>query len=817
LGFQPDVWSMNDLKFALRQLLKNPGFTAVVVLTLALGIGANTAIFSVVNAILLRPFPYKNANRLVWIWENNLAKNIPMNPASPANLTDWRDQNHVFESLSAWDGQDFNLTDGGEPERVLGGRVFANFFEVLGVRPVLGRTFRAEEDRAGGDRVVLLSHGLWQRRFGGDTNVLGKTLTVHGNSFTVIGVMPAGQAAPFSRFELWIPFALDAGRLNDHGDRFLRAIGKLKDGVTIRQAQAEMDTIAGRLEKLYPQSNTGAGVNLIPWRDMFAGEMRAPLLLLLGAVGFVLLIACANVANLMLARAASRQKEIALRAALGATRFRLSRQLFTESLLLSGLGAAAGLGFAVYGVQLLGALVPAVSNAYKVPIPGADEIRIDGLVLVFTLALSFVTALLCGLAPALGTSRVDLNQSLKEGGRSSASGFRGGRLRSWLVISEVALALILLIAAGLLMESFRRVREVRLGFDPHNVLTMTLSLPTLKYPEAPQRAEFYERLLQRVEALPGVKSAALATYLPLSGHWGTTHFAIEGQAPLARGDFLVANVRVVSPSYFQTMKIPLMEGRSFTAADREAAPQVVTINQTMARQFWPHENPIGRRLNLGDAANPDVWQIVGVVGDVKHFGLEAEVRPEIYFSHLQVPGKWMSLMVRTATNPLNLVASIRNEVVAIDQAQPVFDVQTLELLVSQSMASRRFAMLLLGTFAIIGLLLGTVGIYGVISYAVSKRTHEIGVRMALGAQRGAVLRLVVKQGMVLTLIGLALGLAGSIALGRVLASQLYQVTASDPLIYGSVSVLILGVALIACWLPARRATKVDPMEALRYE
>jgi putative ABC transport system permease protein len=807
---------VNDLKFAIRQLLKNPGFTAVAVLTLALGIGANTAIFSVVNAVLLRPAPYPNPDRLVWIWENRLSKNIPINPASPGNLQDWRDQSQTFERLSAWDGHNFNLTDHGAPERVLGAKVFADFFEVLGARPALGRSFLPEDDRAGSQPVALLSHGLWQRRFGGDTNILGKALTIDGKSFTVIGVMSPQHAVPFNLFDLWTPFALEADRMKAHGDRFLRPIGRLKPGVTVQQAQAELAAITRRLEQLYPQENTGIGVSVIPFNEMFSGEIRLPLLVLLGAVGFVLLIACANVANLLLARSAAREKEIALRAALGATRLRLTRQLFMETLLLCALGAAAGLGLAVYGVEVLRAFVPAVSSNYKVPIPGLDHMGIDRWVLLFTLGLSFVTALLCGLAPAVKTSKVDLNDSLKEGSRGAGGGVCGGRLRSLLVVSEVALTLVLLIGAGLMTESFWRLRDVHLGFDPRNVLTMSLSLPASKYSEEQQRADFYEQLVQRVQALPGVKAVAVANYVPLSGHWGTVGFRIEGRPALAPGDYLSAEARTVSAGYFRAMAIPVLEGRGFTAADRLKAPQVVMINQTMARRFWSNEDPIGQRLNLG-STNVDVWEIVGVVGDVRHFGPDAEARAEIFFPHGQVPLNWMSLIVRTMGDPQNLVAAVRAEVQAIDPAQPVYDIQTMEKLVAQSIAPRRFAMFLLGIFAGVALLLGTIGIYGVISYVVSKRTHEIGIRMALGARHRDVLRMVIQQGMKLALLGIGLGLAGAVALTRMLQALLFEVKPFEPQTFLLTTFILISVAFLACWLPARRAARVAPMDALRYE
>jgi predicted permease len=807
---------IQDVRYAFRTLRRSPGFTVVVVGTLALGIGATTAIFSVVNAILLQPLPYSNGDRLVWIWENNLSKNIPINPASPGNLNDWRSQSRLFERLSAWEGQSFNLTSRGTPERVLGARVFADFFDVVGIRPALGRTFHPEEDRAGAGAVALLSHGFWQRRFGGDPSILGRTITVDGKTFTVIGIIPSGQTVPFNLFELWIPFALDADHMGAHGERFLRPVGRLKRGVSVRQAQAELGAIARRLEELYPLENTGAGVTVIPLKEMFVGEMRRPLLVLLAAVALVLLIACANVANLTLARAIAREKEIALRSALGASRLQLTRQLFTETLLLCALGTASGLGLAAYGVQLLRSFVPSVSVTYKVPIPGASEIGVDGRVLSFTLVLSVVTATLCGLAPARRTSRADLNGSLK-GGRGSAGSISLGRFRNTLVVAEVALALMLLVCAGLMIESFRRLQAVRLGFDPQDVLTVSLTLPEAKYREARQRAEFFARLLERVESLPGVKSAAVTDYLPLSGHWGTAAFSIEGRPPLARGDFLVADVRTVSPGYFGTMAIPRVDGRGFKTSDDEAAPQVVVINQTMARRFWGSENPIGRRLDLGDAQNPDFREIVGIVADVRHFGIDVEPHAEMYLCHLQAPGGRMTLVVRTAAEALSLATAVRSEVLAVDAEQPVYDVQSLQQLVAQSMALRRFAMLLLAGFAVVALCLASIGIYGVISYVVGRRTREIGVRMALGAGRQQVLGLVVGQGMKLAFVGIITGLAGAVAATRALRSLLFEIKPLDPRTFLVVTLTFAAVALLACWLPARRAAGVNPMEALRDE
>ena len=805
-----------DLRYAFRTLARAPGFTAVALLTLALGIGANTAIFSVVDAVLLRPLPYEGGDRLVWVWENNLSKGMPLNPASPGNLNAWRNETSVFESISAFDGQSFNLTDHGVPQRVIGGKVFADFFDVFGIRPALGRTFRHDEDRAGADPVVLLSHGLWQRRFGGDPSIVGRSITIDGKSHAVVGVIQGGQPVPLSLFELFIPFALDAAQADSHAERFLRPIGRLKPGVTVAQAQAELGAVARRLEQLHPQDNAGAGVTVIPLKEMLTGDLRLALLVLLGAVGLVLLIACVNVANLSLVRAVSREKEFALRAALGASRLRLTRQAFTEAFALSALGTAAGLALASFGLQGVRALIPAVSGTYNVPIPGLDEIGIDGRVLAFTVGLSFLSALLCGLAPALRTSGYGLNEPLKDAGRGSVSS-RGGRLRGALVVTETALALVLLIAAGLMVESVRRLQAAPLGFDPRRVLTMSLTLPEAGYAQGPRRVEFFRRLLQRVGSLPGVESAAACNYLPLSGHWGSTAFTIEGRPPLAAGDFLVADTRTVTPGYFGTMAVPLVDGRSFDFEDDETRPRVVVINQAMARRYWPNERPVGRRVVLRDGPDADVREIIGVVGDVRHFGADAAPHAEIYSSHLQVPEKSMTLVVRTTAEPTGLVAAVRDRVLEIDPSQPIYDVKPVEQLAAQSVAPRRFAMLLLATFAVVALCLATIGIYGVISYVVGKRTREIGVRMALGASRQQVLGLVVGQGMKLAFVGIMAGLAGAVAATRALRSLLFDIKPFDRGTFLMVTLTFAGVALLACWLPARRAAGVNPMEALRDE
>ena len=803
---------LHDLRYAARLQRKNPAFTIVAVIALALGIGANTAIFSVVNTVILRPLPYRDPERLVMVWEDATKQGYPRDTPAAANFVDWRDQNHVFEGMAAITDDSFNLTGSGEPERLEGHRVSASLFPLLGVEPHIGRVFTAAEDQPGAQHVVLLSYALWQRRFGGDRGIVGQSLTLNGENYIIVGVMPARFQFPSNDSQAWVPIALtqeDAGNRNRH---YLQVLARLKPGVSLAQAQSEMSTVAARLQQQYPQSNTDLGAAVQPLQEHLVGDIRPALLVLLGAVGLVLLIACANVANLLLARAAVRQKEIAVRVALGARRGRLIRQFLTESVLLSTLGGLVGLAIAYGGLVLLKAFIP--EN-----ISQAREISMDFRLLGFTFLVSVATGLIFGLAPAIQAARFNQVDTLKEGGRDAATGGSGKRLRSVLVTAEVAISLVLLIGAGLLINSFLRLRNVDPGFRAENLLTMKIVLPETKYERRAQRSAFYTDLIQRVQSLAGVRSAAVTTNLPLYRQGNSISIGIDGQPEPPPGQERIVVTRIVSPGYLKTMSIPLLRGREITEQDTETSPNVVLISETMARRYWPGEDVVGKRIAVGKIRKPEDWiQVIGVVKDVRQFELTAEPKPQMYLTYRQF-GFFdaQDLVVKTDVDPASLAATVRKTVWEIDKDQPVSNIQTMEAILADSIARQRFSMLLLAIFAAVALVLAGVGIYGVMSYSVAQRTREIGIRMALGAQTGAVLKLAVGYGMKLVIAGLAIGLIAAFALTRVMSTLLFGVTATDPTTFTLISLLLIAVAAIASYVPARRATRVNPIIALRYE
>jgi len=799
-------------------LAKNPGFTMVAVLTLALGIGANTAIFSVVNAVLLKPLPYQDAGRMVMVWEQNPERGWYRNIVSAANFLDWRKQNDLFTQIAAADPQkSFNLAGTGRPEEVWGEQVTTNLFTLLGVKPFKGRDFLPEEDRPGGPRVVILSHGLWMRRYGGDAALVSKQISLNNESYTVVGIMPAGfYFPPFWREwagELWVP-GLNLSNPERTAHQYL-AVARMKPGVGMSQAQAEMDTIARRIVQQAPDDK-GWGVGLVGLREQAVGETRRPLLVLFGAVGFVLLIACANVANLMMARSAARQREIAVRMALGANRARLIRQFLTESLLLALLGGTLGLLVAPWAIGIL----EAVSDISALGLwggAGLADVTVNGGVLAFTMFISLATGIVFGLAPALGASTPDMNQSLKEGGRGGSEGVHRHRLRSGLVISELALALILLAGAGLMIRTLLLLGRVDLGFDAHNVLTMRVPLLGPRYKEPRAQAEFFAELLERVKTFPGVQWASVSRGLPVEG-WEGWGFVTEDNPSPPPNETPDANYQVVGPDYFRAMGIPLREGRFFTGGDTPASARAVIVNEELARKQWPGQNPIGKRLRVGEKNRP--WlSVVGVVGNVLTEWPDTHFFREFYLPYTQYP--WdlapRDLIVRTALNPSTVAAAVRREATALDKDQPVSDIRTLEQVVGVAVGPQRFAMMLLGAFAALALVLASVGIYGIMAYAVSERTHEIGIRMALGADRGSVLGMVVGQALMLSLVGAGIGLAGALGLTRLISGLLYGIGPTDLLTFCLAPLVLVAVSLFASYLPARRATKVDPMTALRCE
>jgi putative ABC transport system permease protein len=811
-----------DLRYGARMLLKNPGVTAVAVITLALGIGANTAIFSVVNAVMLRPLPYKDPDRLVSLWSN-----VPEHGrwrTTPANFFDWKKQNTVFEEMAAFNASTMTLTGDGEPEQMMGSIVSSGYFSVVGAQPTLGRAFLPEEYEPGKNFVVILGHAFWQRRYGGDPRIINKAITLNGRPFTVTGVMPSGfypawpttsgrLAFDENHQQFWLPMAFSAQWTANRTAHVLGVIGRLKPGIALEQAQTEMNTIGARLENEYA-ADRGEGIIVNPFTNEVVGDVKPALLTLFGAVGLVLLIACANIAGLLLAQYAARSKEIAIRAALGAGRSRLVRQFFLEALLLSLLGSTAGIALARCGIDVLVKIVPQ-------QIPRLSQTELDLRVLSFTLLLSFVTCLVFALVPAWHAAKPDLQTTLEQSGRTSAPGADRRRFRQSLVVFQVAVAVVLVISAGLLMKSFWRLREVDPGFMPDRVVTMSLTLPP-QYHEPSRINGFYSQLIERLSGLPGVVAAAIAYDHPLQANW-VDSFMIEGRPAPETGKSPSANCNPVSWDYFRTVGTQIISGRQFNAQDDQDHPGVVIVNEAFVRRFFPHEQALGHRLQLRQLAKLlekqrlISFEIVGVARDVKSSGLNVESEPTYYVPAPQAPLQDMTILVRTQNDPMTLVPALRSAVWSIDPNQPITDIATMEKIVADSLAQPRLNMLLMILFGALALILSAVGIYGLLSYAVTQRTQELGIRIALGAQLSNVLKLVIKQGMTLAVIGEAIGLAGAFALTRLIRTLLFGVTPTDATTFILVSGVLLSVALLACYFPARRATKVDPLVALQYE
>jgi len=802
---------MGDIRYALRNLLRRPTFTLIAVVTLALGIGANTAIFSAINALLLRPLPFPELDRIVAVWDKLPSRGVMHNEVTVANYLDWQSQTQSFDQLALYRWWSANLTGIDPPERIQGFLVTANFIDVTGMKPIMGRTFSPEENQPGKDQVAVITHSLWQRRFGGDPNILDKTITINSIVRRVIGVMPERFNFPKGA-EVYAPIQMTPELMKSRGNHGYYVIGRLKSSASITSAQAEIDNISARLEQQFPETNKGWGATVFPIVADTIRTYDTALWVMMAAVGFVLLIACANVANLMLARASGRQREIAVRTALGASRWRIVRQLLTESVIVALIGGALGILIGFWGIDALRAGNPADAAKFA---PGWYQLGINTPVLLFTLGLSVLSGIVFGLAPALQMSKPDLNSSLKEGARGTSS--TSHRLRSSLVVFEVALSLVLLVGAGLLTRSFLSLLRTDPGFNPDHVLTMNLVLPFAKYKEEPARAAFYSDLVQRVKAQPGVESAAFVNYLPLGGSNSSDSYLVEGEPEPAPGQEHEGRYRVATPDYFRTMEISIVRGRAFTEQDKAGATPVVIVNETLARKHWPGQDPIGKRIRFYGPPERTGWmEVAGVVKDVKH-ELNIPVTPEYYLPHAQDSWQAMVLVARTSVDPASLSAALRQQVWAIDKDQPVFDVKTMQEVRSTSVALYSFSSVMLAIFAGVALVLAAVGIYGVMAFAVTQRTQEIGIRMALGARTADVLKLVVKHGMKLALLGIVIGLAGSWALTRFIEKLLVGVEATDLLTFSLVSICLLVAAFVACYLPARRATKVDPLVALRYE
>jgi putative ABC transport system permease protein len=798
---------LNDFRYALRQLIKAPSFTIVAIITLALGIGACTAIFSVVNTVLLRPLDYPDPDRMVMIRETQLPQ-FPEFSVSPPNYLDWEKQTKSYEYIAAYTGATLNLTGEGEPQRLVGIKATAHYFGAMGIKPILGRMFLPEEDAMGKNHVVVLSYGFWQRVFGGARDIVGRAIQLNGEPYQVVGVAPAGGLT--TKVDAWTPMAFTPKETaNDaRGGHYINVIGRLKPGVTFRQAKAELEVIAKQLAVQYPDPQKGWGIFMMPMQDYMVRDVKPVLYTLLGAVGCVLLIACANLANLLLARATARHREISIRAALGAGRGRLVRQLLTESVVLALCGGIAGMILARWGLDALLALAPT-------SLPRISEIHLDTGVLLFSLGLSVVTGLVFGIAPAWLAARADVNEALKQGTRGSTEGGARGRLRGALVVIEVTFALVLLGGAGLLTRSFMQLANVDPGFIPENATLMRLSLPQKKYAQPEQQTAFANGLLEQVKNLPGVQAAGITHSMPLVGDYVLT-FNIEGRPAIDPADLPSTNYYAVTPGYFRAMGIRVVRGRIFTPQDDAKAPRIAIINETMARQFFPNEDPIGKRINI--STGPDAWrEIVGIVGDIKQYGVDKATSAQAYEPFAQVPFSSINVVIRTNGSPAALLGALRPAVYAVDKDQPVGIIRPLEEIMADSIARQRFAMLLLTVFSVVALVIAAVGIYGVMAYNVVQRTGEFGIRMALGAQQGDVLRLVLTQGGKLIGLGLVVGLLATLAASRAMGSMLFNTSAYDPLTLATITLVLGSVALVACFFPANRATKVNPIEALRTE
>jgi putative ABC transport system permease protein len=815
---------IQDLRYGMRMLLKNPGVSAIAIITLALGIGANTAIFSIVDTVMLRPLPYRNPDRLVSLWENVPGKGQWR--VTPANFLDWKSQNTVFENVSAFSGSTLTLTGDGEPEQILGLRASAGFFSVIGVEPVLGRSFVQEEFETGKDRAVILGHGLWQRRFGGNPAIINQTITLNGANYTVVGVMPPGTYPGWpttaghisfsqDQQQFWTPMTFTAQWAGNRTAHVLGTVGRLKPGISFAQATAEMNAIGARLEQAYPAANKGEGIIVNQFMNEVVGNVRPALFTLLGAVALVLLIACSNIAGLLLAQHASRSKEIAIRAALGAGRGRLVRQFFVEGLLLSLIGTGLGIAIAKFGVDAIIKLIPS-------QIPRLNQVTLDWRVLSFALLLSLLTCLLFASLPALHAVKPDLQSTLEQGGRSSGAGSGSLRFRQSLVVLQVGISVVLVVGAGLLIKSFWRLNQVDPGFRPERVLAVNLTLPHSKYPEAPLINNFYSQLTDDISRLPGVEGASIAYDQPLQANW-VDSFTIEGRPAPAPGESYSGNFNPVSWDYFRTVGADVLSGRQFTALDDQAHPGVVIVNEEFVRRYFPNEQPLGQKLKLNPPAR--IWQnqrftsfeVIGIARNVKSTGLAGVPEPAYYVPTVQAPLHDMTILVRTRSDPASIVPALRSAVWRIDPNQPIASVDTMDKLVAESIAQPRLNMLLMGLFGCLALMLAAVGIYGLLSYSVTQRTQEIGIRMALGARIPDILNLVLKRGVLLVLIGEVIGLAGAFVLTRLMRSMLFEVTPTDATTFIAVAAVLAAVAGVASYVPARRAARVDPLVALRYE